>query len=144
VLPLEPPDEDVVPASGVGFVPPVTVIVRVVFATPSFTLPAPLADIAATQSVIVPFVFGAVNENLYVPVAPAGGGSTATTSSGVSTGNGTFVFDPAVTTTPSLNAASKDVRTRVPATTSVTSFFEPAWTVVGMVSVMVGIGVLGL
>ena len=58
-----PEDEDVVPPSGVGFVPPVTVMVRVVFATPSLLLPAPLADIAATQSVMVPFVAGAVNEN---------------------------------------------------------------------------------
>ena len=79
-----------------------------------------------------------------MPVAPDGGGSTATTSSGVSSGNGTFVFEPAVTTTPSLNAASNDVRARVPATTSVTSFFDPAWTVVGIVSVIVGTGVLCL
>lgn len=61
---VAPEEEEVVPPSGVGFVPPVTVMVRVVFATPSLVLPAPLADIAATQSVIVPFVAGAVNENL--------------------------------------------------------------------------------
>lgn len=61
---VAPEDDDVVPASVVGFVPPVTVMVRVVFATPSLLLPAPLADIAATQRVIVPFVAGAVNENL--------------------------------------------------------------------------------
>lgn len=79
-----------------------------------------------------------------MPVAPFGGGSTATTSSGVSIGNGTIVFVPLVTTTPSLNAASNDVRVRVPFTTSVTSFFDPACTVVGIVSVIVGIGVLGL
>lgn len=60
----EPEEDDEAPASGVGFVPPVTVIVRVVLATPSLALPAPLADIAATQSVMVPFVAGAVNENL--------------------------------------------------------------------------------
>ena len=63
ILDDEPPDDEA-PASGGGFVPPVTVIVRVVFATPSFAVPAPLADIAATQSVRVPFVCGAVNENL--------------------------------------------------------------------------------
>jgi hypothetical protein len=140
-----PDDDDVdVPPSVVGVVAPVTVIVRVVFATPSFAVPAPLADIAATQSVIVPLVAGAVNENSYVAVAPDGGGVMATTSSGVSTGKGTFVFEPAVTTTPSLNAASNDVRARVPLTTSVTSFFDPACTVVGSVRVIVGTGVLGL
>lgn len=58
------PEEDEAPASGAGAVPPVTVIVRVVFATASPAVPAPFADIAATQSVIVPFVCGAVNENL--------------------------------------------------------------------------------
>lgn len=55
-----------------------------------------------------------------------------------------MVFVPFVTTTPSLNAASNDVRVRVPFTTSVTSFFDPACTVVGIVSVIVGMGVLGL
>lgn len=137
------PDEDAVPASGGAVVPPVTVMVRVVFTTASFAVPAPLADMAATHIVMLPFVFGAVNENLYVPVAPFGGGSTATTSSGVSTGNGTMLFCPAVTTMPSLNAALNDVRVRVPLITIVTSFFEPACTVVGMVMFSVGTGVLG-
>lgn len=54
------------------------------------------------------------------------------------------MFCPFVTTTPSLKAASNDVRVRVPFTTSVTSFFDPACTVVGIVNVMVGMGVLGL
>lgn len=42
-------DVDVVPPEldVLGFVPPVTVNVRVVLRTPSFAVPAPLADIAA-------------------------------------------------------------------------------------------------
>jgi hypothetical protein len=133
------PEDDVAPPSVLPAVPPVTVIMRVILATPSPVVPEPFADMAATHNVIVPFVFGAVNENLYVPVAPPGGGVAAVTSYGVSTGNGTEAFCPAVTTTPSLNAASNDVRARVPATTIVTSFFEPAWTVVGRLRVMFGI-----
>lgn len=78
-----------------------------------------------------------------MPFAPDGGGSTAATSSGVSAGNGTCEFEPAVTTTPSLNAALNDVRARVPPTTRVTSFFEPALTVAGTVRLIVGTGVLG-
>jgi hypothetical protein len=45
---VAPEEVDEAPASDVGLVPPVTMIVRVVFATPSFAVPAPLADIAAT------------------------------------------------------------------------------------------------
>lgn len=91
----------------------------------------------------MPFSLGAVNENVYVPLAPLGGGSFATTSHGVSTGNGTFVFCPAVTTTPSVNPALNDVRARVPLMTSVTSVFDPACTVCGRLIVIVGAGLLG-
>lgn len=90
VVPLVPDELDAPPS--VVVVPPVTVIVRVVFATPSPAASTPLADIAATHIVMVPFVGGALKENLKVPVAPFGGGSTAPTSPGACTGNGISVF----------------------------------------------------
>lgn len=91
----------------------------------------------------MPLVLGATNENLYVPSAPLGGGVTATTSSGVSTGNGTSVFIPLIAFTgPPENAALNDVRARVPSTTIVTSFVDPACTVEGTVIVRFGTGVV--
>lgn len=76
--------------------------------------------------------------NLYVPVAPFGGGVTAATSSGVSIGKGMFVFIPAVAFTPSVNAAFIDVRVRVPLMTIVTSPTSPAFIAAGTVMSSVG------
>jgi hypothetical protein len=116
----------------------VTVIVRVVLATPSPPVPAPLAAMPATHIVIVPLVFGAMNENVYVPVAPLGGGTAAPTSVGSCTGNGVSVFVPLIVFVPSLNATFIEVRSLLPATTSVTTFVLPAATLVGAVMVNVG------
>lgn len=118
--PLEPASE---PASDV--VAPVTEIVRVATATPS-----PLAALlllaltAATYIVTLPFWFGALYVNVKVPVAPAGGGVTAPTSSGCE-GKGMRVFVPAVAA-PALNAAFIDVVARVPLTFTVMVSVAPA------------------
>ena len=91
---------------------------------------------------IGPFLLGATNVNLYVPFAPFGGGATAATSPGVSTGKGISVFCPFAAFTPSLSAAFIDVRVRVPLITIVTSAVSPAFIVEGTVMFSVGVAPL--
>ena len=71
-------------------------------------------------------------------VAPLGGGSVAATSVGSCAGSGVSVLVPFVVFTPSLKAALKEVRVRVPATFTETCDVEPAATVEGTVMVSVG------
>ena len=72
--------------------------------------------------------------NLYVPVAPLGGGVTAETSSGVCAGNGTSVFIPFVAE-PAEKAAFIEVRARPPLITIVISASWFAVIVAGAVMV---------
>jgi hypothetical protein len=142
--PLVDPEEDEVvpelapPSGGLELVAPLIVIVRLVKATLSSYCVLPLAAMPAIHSVIGPFLFGATNEKRYVPGLP-GGGLTAATSPGASTGNGTSVFVPFVAVTPSLSAALNDVLGRPsPVTTTVTSPFSPAFNALGAVMSSVG------
>jgi hypothetical protein len=137
LLPLGVPLAPLLPASA-GATAPVTMMLRSAFATPSPPVPAPLAAMPATHIVIGPFLSGAMNESLYVPVPPLGGGATERSSDGSEAGSFESVFIPFSVFTPSLNATFSAVRALVPATTSVTSFVLPACTLSGTVSVSVG------